>query len=73
MGLYIRILKIVTKFVGCPAVLRCDYGTENSDIAAVQIGLRYFHEDGLARERSFIYGPSKFNIIHYACIYIAIK
>jgi hypothetical protein len=48
---------------GCPAILRSDYGTENSHIASVQIALRYFHEDSLARSKSFIYGPSKFNVV----------
>lgn len=40
---------------GCPAILRGDHGTENSDVAAVHIALRYSHHDSLAREKSFIY------------------
>lgn len=49
--------------IGCPAILRSDYGTENSILAAIQIALRYEHGDSLAKERSFIYGPSKNNVV----------
>ena len=48
---------------GCPAILRGDHGTENSDVAAIHIAMRYSHHDSLARGKSFIYGPSKFNTV----------
>jgi hypothetical protein len=48
---------------GCPAILRADHGTEDVGVASVQIALRYFHQDALGKEKSFIYGPSKFNIV----------
>ena len=50
----------------CPSVLRSDYGTENSIIAAIQIAFRYHHDDSLAREKSFLYGPSVHNIVSWA-------
>ena len=49
--------------VGCPYVLRSDYGTENCRLAAIQIAFRYNHDDSMARERSFLYGPSTSNIV----------
>ena len=49
--------------VGCPAILRCDYGTENTSLATVQIGFRLQHNDSLAGPKSFLYGPSKSNIV----------
>ena len=50
-------------YIGCPAVVRGDYGTENSTLAAIHIAFRYYHSDGMAGEKSFIYGPSKSNIV----------
>ena len=44
-------------------MLRSDYGTENASLASIQIAFRYYHDDGLAREKSFVYGPSKSNIV----------
>ena len=44
-------------------MLRCDYGTENTSLATVQIAFRIHHSDSLAGERSFMYGPSKSNIV----------
>ena len=44
-------------------MLRCDYGTENSNLAAIHIAFRYYHDDSMAREKSFIYGPSIHNIV----------
>ena len=49
--------------IGCPSVIRGDYGTENPTIAAIQIAFRFYHIDGMANEKSFIYGPSKSNIV----------
>ena len=50
-------------YLGCPSVIRCDYGTENVSIASIQIAFRFYHTDSRAREKSFIYGPSKANIV----------
>ena len=50
-------------FAGCPAVLRCDYGTENTSLGTAQIAFRMYHTDSLAGEKSFVYGPSKSNIV----------
>ena len=49
--------------VGCPSVVRCDPGTENYLLAKAQVALRLCHGDGLAGERSFIYGPSSVNVV----------
>ena len=49
--------------IGCSSILPADYGTENSNIAAVQIAMRYNHDDPMAREKSFMYGPSKYNAV----------
>ena len=42
-------------------MLRVDKGTENVGLASVHIMLRL--DDELAVERSFMYGPSKHNIV----------
>lgn len=55
-------LEEIEKIAVCPAMLRSDYGTENASLASIQIAFRYYHDDGLAREKSFVYGPSKSNI-----------
>ena len=52
-------------YTACPAIVRSDYGTENSSLASVQIALRYHHEDEFAKEKSFIYGQSKSNIVRH--------
>ena len=49
--------------IGCSSILPADYGTENSNVAAVQIAMRYNHDDPMAREKSFMYGPSKYNVV----------
>ena len=46
--------------VGCPRVIRADYGTENSVTAKIHIALRIDQEDG---QRCFFYGPSTANIV----------
>ena len=50
---------------GCPTLLRCDYGTENVNLAAIQIAFRMDHKDSRESEKSFIYGPSTANIVSY--------
>ena len=54
-------------------MLRCDYGTENCEIAAIQIALRYHHDDALAKEKSFVYGPSVHNIVSWVAVSKTIK
>ena len=51
---------------GCPSVVRCDYGTENISIASTQIAFQFYHTDSRAGVNSFIYGPSKANIVSYS-------
>ena len=55
---------------GCPTIVRSDYGTENASLSGIQIAFRYHHRDSLRATKSFMYGPSKSNIvsISYACI-----
>ena len=57
---------------GCPKVLRCDYGTENSTVATIQIAFRMTHDDSFAGINSFIYGPSTTNIVSYTCTRVII-
>lgn len=49
--------------LACPSILRSDYGTENCALAAIHIAFRYNHYDAMAREKSFMYGPSTSNIV----------
>ena len=44
---------------GVPKFLRSDYGTENCIVASLQIA---FHMSTL-KEKSYIYGPSKRNVV----------
>ena len=50
---------------GCPAILRCDYGTENVNLATIQIAFRLAHDDPVAGTKSFMYGPSTSNIVSF--------
>jgi hypothetical protein len=43
--------------LGCPRVIRADYGTENSITAKIHIAFR------MEQERCFFYGPSTANIV----------
>ena len=43
--------------------MRVDKGTENASLATIHIGFRLDHMDEFAGEKSFIYGPSKHNIV----------
>ena len=63
--------------LGCPDVLRCDYGTENSSLATIRIAFRYHNHDSMVKDKDFIYRPSKSNIVRamytcrcmYACLF----
>ena len=56
-------------FTGVPRLLRCDYGTENCDLAYIQPFFRRNHNDSRSRLSSFRYGRSTSNQV---CIYIYI-
>ena len=40
---------------GCPTLMRCDKGTENSLFAACHMAMRHSHSDNLSGEKSFRY------------------
>ena len=49
--------------VGCPQILRADYGTENCHLATAQIAFRTNGCDDLAGDKSFRYGKSTSNTV----------
>ena len=53
----------ITNTIGCSSMVCADYGTENSNVAAVPTEMRCNHDDPMAREKSFMYGPSKYNVV----------
>lgn len=56
-------IHIIVTIIACPSILRSDYGTENCSLATIHIAFRYNHDDAMAREKSFMYGPSTSNIV----------
>ena len=52
--------------LGCQAILRSDYGTENATLATIHVTFRLQHSDSLAGEKSFMYGSSKSNIVSHS-------
>ena len=48
---------------GCPTLLCCDKGTENSLVAACHMTLRHNHSDMFSGEKSFRYGSSTTNTV----------
>ena len=54
---------IQTTHAACPYILRSGYGTENNKLAAIQMVFRFNDEDEMAGEKSFMYGPSKSNVV----------
>ena len=38
--------------IGCPSIVRSEYGTENCSLAAIQVVFRYYHSDSRARQRA---------------------
>lgn len=54
--------------LGCPTILRSDYGTENVHLAAIQIAFRMHGDDSFAGQKSFMYGPSTSNIVSFLTI-----
>jgi len=51
-------IKSVIRLNGCPCRVRADFGTENTTVKDFQTFLRRNHPDGLANDRSFVYGQS---------------
>ena len=49
--------------IGCPSIVRCDHGTENTVIASTHMALRHYHNDEFSGERSFQYGASTTNTV----------
>ena len=50
-------------FSGIPKFLRSDYGTENCIVASVHIAFHLKNNVSGLREKSYIYGPSNWNIV----------
>ena len=42
---------------------------QKTSIASTQIAFRFYHTDSRAGDRSFIYGPSKANIVSHSYMY----
>ena len=59
------IVMITLYHAGCPRIVRSDYGTENASLSGIQIAFRYQHRDSLRATKSFIYGPSRSNIVNH--------
>jgi len=53
---YIQI--VLCYYLGCPKVLRADWGTENTNVEILQPFLRDNGGDDFAGEKSFMYGCS---------------
>ena len=49
------------EFLGVPTIVRSDYGTENSSLAACHMMLRHDHTDEFSGEKSYRYGSSTTN------------
>lgn len=54
-------LEYVKKCGGVPTIVRTDRGTENVQVAALQIALRYNHDDEFSGYKSYILGKSTRN------------
>ncbi|XP_035990558.1 uncharacterized protein LOC118562959 [Fundulus heteroclitus] len=54
-------IECVTRLGGCPERIRADNGTENGNVANMQVFLRRNHTDSFAKDSSFIYGRSTAN------------
>lgn len=51
-------------YLGCPKVVRADYGTENASVAKIHLAFRMNHTSDPAK--NFFYGPSTANTV--SCI-----
>lgn len=54
-------MQTVRKEMGCPRVIRSDFGTENNTVRQMQQFLRRNGDDPLASEKSFMQGTSQHN------------
>ena len=59
---------MIYETIGCPRILRCDYGTENVRLATTQIAFRLDHDDAMSGKKSFVYGPSTGNIVSFLAL-----
>lgn len=58
-------------YIGCPAILRADKGTENVCAGTAQIALRLNHSDSMAGAKSFMLGASVHNVVGFGYGYLA--
>lgn len=49
--------------LGCPTIIRCDCGTENTEVAACHMSMRHNHTDQFKGENSVRYGASTTNTV----------
>lgn len=61
--LYYESLCYLLQCIGCPTILRMDYGTENGLTGAAQAAFCMNDGDSLAGEKSAMYGTSPANIV----------
>ena len=57
-------------FLGCPTLLRCDKGSENSLLSTCHMAMRHKHRDSFSGENSFRYGSSTTNTVSELIIII---
>ena len=63
-GTQVRYLNGLIFFpIGCPSIIRSDYGTENSILAACHMALCHNHNDKYSGDRSFQFGSSTTNTV----------
>ena len=62
MGVCMNYVHVPCK-LGCPTVIRCDYGTKNCLLATTQMALHHGHGDTWAGLKSFKYGKSTSNTV----------
>lgn len=55
---------------GCPSIVRADFGTENTTLAATHMALRHEHSDDFSGTRSFRFGSSTTNTVGVALLHI---
>ena len=56
--------KLLTYSVGCPTLIRCDCGTENTEVAACHMSMRHNHTDQFKGEKSVRFGASTTNTVY---------
>ena len=50
--------------LGCPTIIRCDCGTENTEVAACHMSMRHNQSDQFKGENSVRYGASTTNTVN---------